>query len=347
MFRIREATPDDNEALLRLEAESPQGTGISLLIDREDYFYRSRLHDRSHVLIAEEKGKLVGIMAFAIKDVLLGGQPEPVAYFYDLRGEATYRRSMKRGLLRLWHACLDEINGAGAAFIYGHVKSDNHDSMRISTKMDARIGATFDILTLPSFPGDAGPFEDHLDDLETEIERLDRYTGDRSLRPCDFGDAYRRGKELGYLRGIFRIERGDSSAQVSQWDLSKIYRCRVVHMPLSLRALRILLNPLAQALPLPQIPRVGQQITYAQLFDPICEGEEGAALLKTLIQRLRRKARADGIDILTLFVYQDDPLIPGLPRFVPQQVIQYNTMIRPCRSNDLPERPLFLDIRDI
>jgi hypothetical protein len=219
--------------------------------------------------------------------------------------------------------------------------------MRIATKMGARIGATFNILTLPSLPGTASEFDDHLGELEAEIERLDEHIGLRTMRPSDFGDAYRRGAKLGYLRGIFRIERGDSSAQVSQWDLSKIYRCRVVHMPVSLRALRFVLNPLAQVLPLPQIPKVGQQVTYAQLFDPICAGKEGGRLLKMLIQQLRRKARAEGTDILTLFVYQDDPLIPGLPRFVPQQVMHYHTMVRPCGSEELPTRPLFLDIRDV
>jgi len=347
MFRIREATPVDNEALLRLEAQSPQGTGISILIDREDYFYRSRLHDRSKVLIAEEDGRLVGIMAFAIKEVLLDGEPERVAYFYDLRGDASYRRSMKRGLFRLWKACLDEMEGEGAAFIYGHVKADNNDSMRVATKMGARIGATFNILTLPALPGEPGVLDDRTNDLEAEIARLDRHVGNRSLRPCDFGAAYLRGAELGYLRGIFRIEKGASSAQVSAWDLSKIYRGRVLHMPLSLVALGLLLNPLARFLPVPSVPKVGQQITYMQLFDPVCEGKDGVALLKTLLQRLRRRALADGIDVLTLFAYQDDPLLPHLPRFVPQKVMHYHTMIRPCTSDAIPQRPLYLDIRDI
>ncbi len=347
MFRIREATSSDNEQLLQLEAQSPQGTGISILIDREDYFYRSRLHDRTKILIAEEHDAIVGIMAFAIKDVLLRGVPEKVAYFYDLRGEATYRRSMKRGLLRLWRACLAEILAHDAAFLYGHVKADNNDSMRIALKMDAEVAATFDILSLPSLPGDPGDLDDHLNDLDGEIARLDQHVGIRSLRPCDFGAAYHRGAELGYLRGIFRIEEGDSSAQISTWDLSKIYRGRVLRMPASLLALSVLLNPLASFLPVPRIPRVGEQLTYMQLFDPICEGKHGSALLKRLIQRLRRKAYAEKIDILTLFAYQDDPLLPHLPRFYPQKVMHYHTMVRPCKSSELPERPLFLDIRDI
>jgi len=347
MFRIREATSADNAALLRLEGQSPQGTGIAIIIDRDDYFYRSRLHDHSKVLIAEEDDQLVGIMAFAIKDVLLGGNPERVAYFYDLRGEASYRRSMKRGLFRLWKACLAEMEREGAAFTYGHVKSDNKDSMRIATKMDAQIGATFDILSLPSLPGRVVDLDDHLSDLGGEIERLKTHVGNRSLRPEDFGAAYRRGAELGYLRGIFRIEKGDSFAQVSAWDLSKIYRGRVLRMPATLVALSVVLNPLATFLPVPRIPRVGEQLAYMQLFDPVCCGPRGVALLKTLIQQLRRKALADGIDILTLFVYQDDPLVPRLPQFYPQRVLRYHTMVRPCGSDELPKRPLYLDIRDI
>ena len=224
MFRIREATPADNEALLGLEAESPQGTGISILIDREDYFYRSRLHDRAKVLIAEEKGKLVGIMAFAIKDVLLDGQEDRAAYFFDLRGEATYRRSMKRGLFRLWKAVLAELEAADAAFIYGHVKADNNDSMNISTKMGAQVAASFDILSLPTLPGQATPLDNHLDRLDDEVEHLKELVKDRSLRPMVFDDAYKRGAELGYLRGIFRLEDEGSAAQLSVWDLSSIYR---------------------------------------------------------------------------------------------------------------------------
>ena len=346
MFRIREATPQDNEALLRLEAQSPQGTGISIVIDREDYFYRSRLHDHCKVLIGEEDGNLVGIMAYAIKDVLLGGVPDKAAYFYDLRGEATYRRSMKRGLFRLWKQALGEIEESGAAYIYGHVKADNPESMNISTKMGARITAESNILALPSLPGKVPAYDNHLDHLDKEIERIESFVGVRPLRPVSFGDAYRRGVELGYLRGVFRIERGDSFAQVSAWDLSKIYSSRVLHMPIHLRALGVLLNPLARTLPVPRVPVVGRRLTYMQLFDPICQGSRGVPLLKELIQRLRRLAHADGVSILTLFAYKNDPLYT-LPRFFPQEVLHYNTMVKPLRVDELPVPPLYLDIRDV
>ncbi|MCX6091806.1 MAG: GNAT family N-acetyltransferase [Candidatus Bipolaricaulota bacterium] len=346
MFSIREATPGDNEALLRLEAESPQGTGISILIDRDDYFYRSRMHDRARVLLATENDRVVGVMAYAIKDVLLDGARDRVAYFYDLRGDATYRRSMKRGLLRLWQAVHEEVLAAGAALLYGHVKCDNYDSLNVVTRLGAQEAASFDILTLPSLRGPTVPLSDHLDALGEEIARIDRAVGQRSLKPAHFAAAYERGAELGYLKGIFRLEIGGSSAQVSAWDLSGIYRGRVVHMPLSLRALGWFLNPLATVLPVPRVPIVGQQISYLQLFDPVCSGPRGHRLLKALISQIRRNAHAEGIDILTLFVYRDDPLA-HLPNFTPQTVLHYHTMVFPLRRAEPPSKPLYLDIRDI
>ena len=346
MFSIREATHADNDALLHLESQSPQGTGISILIDRDDYFYRSRLHDRAHVLIAEEKGKLVGVMAFAIKDVLWDGGIEPVAYFYDLRGEASYRRSMKRGLFRLWKAALEEMEAAKALCVYGHVKADNHDSLSVSTKAGARVSSVFDILTVPSLRGPLVELDPHLGSLDEEIRRLESFVGPRTMRPVSLADAYLRGAELGYLDGIFRIEEDDSFAQVSAWNLSTIYRSRVLHMPLSLRALGAVLNPPSHVLPLPRIPKVGQQLAYLQLFDPIAHGPRGHRLLHQLISTIRRYAHHNDLDIVTLFIYKDDPLATR-PRFFPQEILHYYTVVRPLCSKQPPTPPLFLDIRDI
>jgi len=346
MFRIREATREDNDALLQLEGQSPQGTGISIIVDRDDYFYRSQIHENSKVLIAEEDEKLVGIMAYAIKDIFIEGERDRAAYFYDLRGEASYRRSMKRGLLRLWRTALQEMEEAGASFIYGHVKADNNDSMNISAKAGARPISSFNILSLPSLRGQAPDLDTHLDTLDEEIECLSSLVGERNLKPCDFHAPYLRGAELGYLRGVFRIESGDSMAQISAWDLSSIYRSRVLRMPLSLRLLAGVLNPFSIILPVPRIPRVGEQVKYLQLFDPVCRGRKGIKLLKDLIQQMRRMAYSDGIDILTLFIYTDDPLA-RMPTFFPKKVLHYNTMARPLCDTELPKRPFYLDIRDI
>jgi len=337
---------EDNAALLHLEAQSPQGSGISIVIDREDYFYRSRVNDTTRVMIAEEHGKLVGVMAYALKTLHVDGESVPAAYFYDLRGEATYRRSMKRGFYRLWKATLAMIEEDDAAFIYGNVKSDNYESLNVSARVGTQIAAPMTILTLPALRGPVHPLDPHLEDLEAEIDRISEAVGMRNLRPAPFGDAYRRGKELGYLQGIYRIEEGSSSAQVSAWDLSSIYKMRVLNMPKSLQALGVVLNPLARRFPVPSIPHINEHITYLQLFDPICRGPKAKQLMKRLIQHLRHKIYDEGITLVTLFAYDADPL-SIIPRFFPEQRIHYYTMIRPVHCAMIPDEPYYLDIRDI
>jgi len=71
MLNIREAVKEDNEELLRLEEKSPQGTGIAIVIDRDDYFYRSSLHDNGKVLIAEERQNPVIILYMRLMNMNL------------------------------------------------------------------------------------------------------------------------------------------------------------------------------------------------------------------------------------------------------------------------------------
>jgi hypothetical protein len=345
MFRIREAHEADNEALLRLEAESPQGTGLSVNIDRDTYFYRTGVFDTAKVIVGEEDGHLVGIMAYALKTVFVAGEPTRVAYFYDLRGDASYRRSMKRGLFRMWRAVDAEVRDAGAAFLYGHVKADNEDSLRVSTKSGAQPAASSGILTLPTL-ATRGPSLDPLrPSIEDAVGRIEEAVGTRDMRPESIVPIYRGGAEAGYLQGIYRLEGKRSYAQISVWDTSSIFRGVVFRMPLWLKLLGGAFNPLSRFVPVPRIPTVGQRIAYWQLFDPLSGGPQGKHLLRRLIQWLRHEGFRHSIDITMLFYYDPDPAFE-LPTFVPSKTLAYRTMVRPY-GDTFPTPPLYLDIRDV
>jgi len=345
MFRIRAAVEEDNNALLALEAASPQGTGIAVNIDRDTYFYRSRLFDEGRVLIGEEDGRLIGVMAYALKDVYIAGELTRAAYFYDLRGEADYRRSMKRGLFRMWKALQEEVRAAGAEFLYGHVKADNVDSMRVSIKSGAQAAAGSSILTLPTLAGGGRSEPPACLEPEAGARRVEEAVGERDMRPARLTDIYSRGAEMGYLKGVYRLHEGRSSAQITVWDTSSIYRGLVYRMPLWLHVLGGVLNPLARRFPLPRIPTVGQRIAYWQLFDALSDGPKGEALLKRLIQWVRHEGHDQGIDITMLFHYNDDPAV-SIPRFVPSKRLGYRTMVKPY-GEAFPSTPLYLDIRDV
>lgn len=344
MLEIREATQADDPALLALEAASPQGDSTRILLDRTTYFYRPSVFDRGKVLLAEEDHKLVGVMAYAIKDVWLNGEIQPVAYVYDLRADAAYSKSMKRGLYTLWRALEAEILDQSARLVYAHVKEDNRAPMNIMLKGGAQRTGTFSVCSLPSLPS-PGPTPEPVADPLDAAARVEHQAGQRDLRPHSIVETYSRGLELGYLHGVYRVQQGRSSAQASIWNLTSLYRGRVLRLPIPLRVLGAVLNPLGRVLPLPRIPRMGQPFQYWHCFDVYCTGPSGKQLMGQLLQGLRRLAARNGTDMLTVFHYVDDPLVHP-PRFLVQKTMHYHTMVRP-NNGALPNPPLYLDIRDL
>ena len=104
---IRTATEADNPALRELERSCPQGARLRLHSERDDYFLRSRLYGNDHTLVAEDRGqgRLIGVMAAALKDVYIAGAVRSAAFFYDLRVHPDYRRSLLgRHMLGVWNA---------------------------------------------------------------------------------------------------------------------------------------------------------------------------------------------------------------------------------------------------
>ncbi len=343
MVTIRDATPADEPELRRLEEASPQGTTSRLATERATFFYRSRLFPRARVLLAQDGGRAVGFLAFALKEVLIGGERVPVAYLYDLRSDPTYRRSMRRGLWELWTAAEGEARAGGAQLIYGHVKADNVEALRVFTKGGGAVAGEFSIVTLPTRPG---PVQlDPLADPFPALAALEAALGPRDLRPVRIADAYARGGELGYLRGVFRLENRSSSAQVSVWDCSRIHGQRVLAMPWEYRALGRLVNPLARFLPLPRIPLPGEAVRFWHVFDVWVAGRAGPRLLSAILSDLRHRARAEGVDLLAVFASRGDPLV-RLPLLLLKETLLYRTMVLSL-GGPLPTPPLYLDIRDL
>lgn len=343
MVEIREATPADEEELQRLEDASPQGHGSRIATERSTFFYRSALFPQARVLLALEGSRAVGLMAYAIKEAYVQGELVPAAYFYDLRSDPTYRRSMKRGLWELWRTLRDEATAAGARFVYGHVKGDNVEAMRVFSRGGAQVVGGFNVLLLPTRPGPVRfrPLPDQRDG----VARLEEAVGRRDLLPSYLADAYTRGEELGYLRGIFRLEKGRSFAQASVWDCSNTHRQRVLAIPGLYRVLARGVNPLARVLPLPRIPVPGRTLTFWHVFDVMVGGRTGSHLLGKILNDLLHRAHGEGADLLALFHSRADPLV-RLPRILLKETLTYQTVALPL-AGPLPTPPIYLDIREL
>lgn len=87
MHEVREAAPDDNEPLIDLERRSPLDLGDrTLVFDRSpNFFAHQDMQEHGRVLVAEEDGRLVGIVAGAWHDVLIEGQRRRLLYIHQGR----------------------------------------------------------------------------------------------------------------------------------------------------------------------------------------------------------------------------------------------------------------------
>ncbi len=342
MVHIREAVREDDARLLALEAESPQGSGTSILLERSTYFYRSALADRGKVLVAEEGDRLVGVMAYVLREVWIEGEVVPVAYSYDLRADASYRRSMKRGLFLLWKCLEASIHAEGARLIYGHVKHDNEAMLSIHLRTGSQPIGDFDVITVPTRRGrtDLESVEDPISVAEEHAQVL----GKCNMMPVALSDLYRRGAAAGYLRGVFRRTEGPSQARVSVWDISDVHRSRVMRLPLPLRGLGAITAPLARVLPVPCVPRPGDSVAFWHLFDFHTQGPAGTRLLAQGIAGVSKLAAAQGVHVLSLI--RPHGIGPKFPHMLLKNTLTYRTMARSI-AGVLPKPPLYVDVRDL
>lgn len=150
---IRDARPEDNEALIELDRQCIMGGTIELVFDRSpDFFARSRAYAAYRLCVAEEEGRIVGVGGAAIKRLRVRGTVAPWAYFYDLRVRPSHRR---RGIARRIADVLGEaVRAAGVAGAYSLVTEGNAPS---ETFVAGRGSVPFRRCALTLLPAASGP----------------------------------------------------------------------------------------------------------------------------------------------------------------------------------------------
>jgi predicted N-acetyltransferase YhbS len=150
---IRDARPQDNEALIELDRQCVMGGTIQLVFDRSpDFFARSRAYESFRLCVAEEDGTLIGVGGVTVKSLRVGGIRQRWAYFYDLRVRPTHRRRGVAGLIA--NALVDGIRDAGITGAYSLVLEGNVPS---ESFVEMRGSIPYTQCALALLPGEAGP----------------------------------------------------------------------------------------------------------------------------------------------------------------------------------------------
>lgn len=125
---IREAGEKDNEALLELTRLSPMKGVISLCIERRpDFFALVRYRGESKLLVAEDKGKVIGSFSSAKRQVIINGRTETVYYLADFKVHPAHRGSTAS--LRLVKSIVDDLLGKSAELVFSTASEGNENVM--------------------------------------------------------------------------------------------------------------------------------------------------------------------------------------------------------------------------
>jgi GNAT superfamily N-acetyltransferase len=338
-FRVRQATPADNAALLALDRRCVVAAATPVAFDRSpDFFARSRPYESWRAFVAEGDAGLIGVGAMALKRVLIGGEPIPAAYFYDLRVAPEARRMGVAGgvgdALRAYAQSLQPTIG------YALVMEGNVPSL---TFVQGRGSRPLRSCALDLFRIDLVPEEDPARlrrlgdaDLVSAYRMALAAHRDHDLFPFpDVAALADRLYRLGGLGwdGLYGWEsRGSLSGCFGLWDYSPVMRLRV-------------LAPEGE-----WSWAVGRDLRLVFLMPVGFHGPEGAAeALRLAAARMRVHPWSDPTCVLAVPHDLEDGRYAGLGQYRPIQLrfTLFGLDLRGVGIGPLGDRPVFMDPADL
>jgi hypothetical protein len=234
-FRVRQATPADNAALLALDRRCVVAGVAPVAFERSpDFFARSRPYRCWRVFVAEGETGLMGVGAMALKGVLIGGALVQAGYFFDLRVAPEVRRMGVAGgvgdALRAYARSLLPAVG------YSLVREGNVPSLGFVQGRGSRSlrGCVLDLFRVDLVPGDDPRRLRRLGDAElVPAHRMALAAHqDHDLFPfpdaAALGDRLTRVGGLGW-DGLYGWEsHGRLAGCLGLWDYSPVMRLRVL-----------------------------------------------------------------------------------------------------------------------
>ncbi|MEO3786712.1 GNAT family N-acetyltransferase [Actinocorallia sp. B10E7] len=333
MSKIREAVPEDNEALLTLAEQCPMAGDISLCVDRRpDFFALSRLEGDPWLVGVVDLGDgPVACAGVARREVYLNGSPTPIVYIGDIKVlPGARRRGLARELLHWTREKACELVGP--------------DGVKLSTIMAGNEPATrlFQEFTADGAPGaprarlrshsiqllwkrrirqagltvrEAAP-----SDVPAMVEAWRRVASGRQLAPVHDEASFLEwigaapGLELSDYLVAF-TPGGAVAGFLGLWDQHSFKQMRVVGYTPQLARVRTLTRVLAPVLKAPPLPEPGGELRYRSVVNPCAEDPIVlSALLKSAANRLHGR----GYSVLTIGLDAHDPLNDALRGLVSQ-----------------------------
>ncbi len=333
-------SPEESEEALALERLCVQGISYRLSFRRSTFHRRAENFPEWRIFTARLEGRLVGVAAGAVKEVLLHGQPTRASFFFDLRVHPAFRG---RGIARRLAVEAKAWGRARASFSYTYTLADNRVARHLAEVFGGVAAGGYAYLVYPVYRvhpsrdhAAPGGFREVHDAMLAASGPLDLYADPQ----CAPG----RG---GYVASWI-LRRGKDLAGCSAWSNRGILGEVVESIPLPLR----LASRLAATWPLrraswPHFPAPGEELRSWYLFDFFATHP---SLARDLMRQVAGKARDYGIDYCYLPHDSRDRWLGAVRSDLPRlfgPIIPYRLLVGGGAAEARPLDRTYVDVRDL
>ena len=326
MIEIREATEEDNQALIELQANCPQGTNLILKVDSSpDYFARSRSFKDWSVLVAVDDDRIVGSAAYAVDDVFVEKTPVKIAYEYGFMVDPKERRKgIAANLQEHIERCAKRRN---VDLLTLSIIEDNLPSMNLFTKMGfkkVKDCATFSLMVHRKLKlvQEANIRRAEKNDLERIVglinETYEDYDFFRPLETSDLVGFAERTPGFS-LDNIYVFEDSEGiKACLGYWDCIKVRKYIVQRFSLGMKAQLLMLKIAGLFAKMPRIPGACEPLLSYNLA---ALAFKDSASITELIKHVNNIALENKVHLLQVPADAESPAAEVLSKFRHARVV--------------------------
>jgi ribosomal protein S18 acetylase RimI-like enzyme len=338
-FSIRDYIPSDDQAALRLEERCPQGKELLISFHRQSFPKRSEMYGDYTILVGLFEGKLVSIVAGAVKEILIEGKKIRAGYFYDLRVDPDYR-SLRMKIAKKMCAQITKRISPKSDLVYCMIAARNLRALHLIKRYyEAKVIIPFKFLVHPVYKK--------------------RRTGG-TIEVVDFGEAHERylsnnpdrnfycspdlNNLSGYVRS-YRLKSFSGEAGCSLWSSKEILGEKLESVPSKYKTIGRVLKVMSPLVKIPHIPEKGESLDSWHVFDLYASTPESA---RELFLQINNVALQHQKTYIYLPIQESEDFFPVLKKscwkFAP--VVDYFVL---ANGKELPRKnaKMYIDIRDL
>ena len=345
---IREAVPDDNDALQELQAKCPQGTDlIASVVNTPDFFARAKAYESYKVFIAYEGNHILGSTACGLKTAVVNGKVKRVGYGFQAFVAAEHRR---KGVASQLHQHREDYAAQqGAVLFYTLVLEKNTPAMRYIERRGFKLHRTVVMPGLAVYKemvtasgGNVRPAQP--EDLATLAELLNETWQDFEL--YEPASAERLSQSISRTPGysfdnlLVLEERGKILAFLGYLDWNQVMRITVEAMSFKMRTIGLMLKISGVFRPMPKFVKPGD--TLKQIMVTLI-GFRDPTHFSLLLKHLNNRALQRGIEQIFCICEQNHVMLKSLKGFI-QIDTAINLYVKNLQQENLiADKPVFID----